>query len=136
MRGGDFEGDYVFNSNPDESGRVTIPGVSPSEQTGLWIATNTDDNWVHAELGTKNVEGSNNNLYRFGNPPIGNQSIRSIFIDDSRFIARDLTGSHVRAIGEGFMGDNPIIRLDGTLATAGMLGNVLPDGVTPASVNI
>ena len=131
MRGGDFEGDYVFNSNPDDSGRVTVPGVSPSGQTGLWIATNASDNWVHAEMGIENAEGPNNSFYRFGNPPTGSQNIRSLFVDDSRFIARDLTNSHVQAIGEGFMGDNPIIRMDGVLATAELLGHLLPDGVTP-----
>ena len=35
--GGDFAGDYVFTADPDDRGRTMIPGVSPSEQTGIRI---------------------------------------------------------------------------------------------------
>ena len=128
--GGAFAGDYVFNGDPDDGGRITIPGASLSGQTGLWIVTNADDNWAQVEISTENVEGSNKNLYRFGTPPTGSQTNRSIFVDDNRFLARDLQNTQV--IGEGlFMDGIPIERLDAVFATAGLLGDVLPDGVTP-----
>ena len=128
--GGVFAGDYVFNSNPDDSGRVTIPGVTPSGQTGLWIVTNADDNWVHVEIGLENFD-FRDSFYRFGTAPLEGQSNRSVFVDDNRFFARDMSPADVRIIGEGFLGEDPILRMDGVFATAGMLGNVLPDGVTP-----
>ena len=128
--GGVFAGDYVFHSNPDESGRVTIPGASPSGQTGLWIVTNADDYWVHVEMGLENID-FRDSFYRFGTPPIGGQSNRSMFIDDRRFFARDLSEPDIEAIGEGFLGDDPIVQMEGVFATAGVLNNVLPDGVTP-----
>ena len=128
--GGDFAGDYVFTADPDDRGRATIPGVSPSGQTGIRIATDADSNWMFVEVGTENVEGANNNFYRFGTP-IGNLTSRSAFIDDRRFIARELSPGAQEAIGNGFMNGDPIARLRGSFVTSGMFGDVLPDGVTP-----
>ena len=131
MRGGEFQGDYVFNGDPDDRGRTTIPGISPSEQTGIRIATDADSNWMFVEMGTENVEGANNNFYYFGTP-IGTRYSRSAFIDNRRFIARNLSDGAIQAVGgEGFMGGDPIVRLAGAFATSGMLGDLLPDGVVP-----
>lgn len=130
-RGGVFQGDYVFNADPDDRGRTTIPESSPSEQTGVRIFTDNGSNWMWVETGTENVEGTNNNFYYFGTP-IGTFHSRSAFIDDRRFIARNLSDGAIETVGgEGFMGDYPIIRLSGAFVSAGMLGDVLPDGVAP-----
>ena len=130
-RGGIFQGDYVFHGDPDDRGRSRIPGVSPSGQTGVRIFTDIGSNWMWVETGTENVEGANNNFYYFGTP-IGTFHSRSAFIDDRRFIARDISqGAAATVGGNGFMGDYPIFRLIGAFVSAGMLGDVLPDDVTP-----
>ena len=129
-RGGIFQGDYVFNADPDDRGRATIPGVPPSRQTGIRIATDVDSNWMLVEMAIESLEGPNNNFYRLGTP-IGTGFSRSAFIDDRRFIVRELSPGARDATGNGFMSGDPIIRLSGSFVTAGMIGDVLPDGFTP-----
>ena len=71
---------------PTRVGASRFPVSSPSGQTGLWIVTNADDYWVHVEMGLENID-FRDSFYRFGTPPIGGQSNRSMFIDDRRFFA-------------------------------------------------
>ena len=130
-RGGEFQGDYVFNADPVDRGRYSTPDVSPSGQAGARIFTDNGSNWMFVEVGIESIEGSNNNFYRLGTP-IGTFHSRSAFIDDRRFIARELSPGGREVIGgNGFMSGNPILRLSGLFASSGMFGDVLPDGVTP-----
>lgn len=132
---GVFDRAVVLNSDLDVHGHTTIPDTSPSGQTGLWIATDAGSNWLFVEISLLDIEdpdGIENSFLRFGTPP-NTRASRSTFIDDRRFIARDLSPVASDAIGNGFVGiDNePIVNLRGSFATSELLGNVLPDGVTP-----
>ena len=124
-----------MNSDLDVHGHATIPDASPSGQTGLWIATDAGSNWLAVEislLATEDPEGIGNSFLRFGTP-LNTLYSRSTFIDDRRFIARDLSPVAIDAVGNGFVGseNEPIVNLRGSFATSELLGNVLPDGVTP-----
>ena len=128
--GGEFAGDYVFASDPGNSGHSMIPGESPSGQTGLRIATDVDSNWMLVDMGIESVDGSSYIFYRLGTP-IGTGFSRSAFINDSRFIAREFSSGAREAFGNGFMSGDPIFRLSGSFVSSGMIGDVLPNGVTP-----
>ena len=136
--GGVFAGDRVFNNDPDFS----LTG-SASSQTTLALITNAETNGAFVIIRTQDVDSAFGNQYRFGG---SNGSSQAAFIDDKRIILRDrfvAAGNEnnlalnagtigIGVLGPGGVGD-PAERASLLFATSEVVGNVLPDAVTPCT---